>query len=87
MLTILHRSASGAEQIFTAETIHRLQKGDEQCVPAQGPFLAHGVTISGSPADYHQFDIEAPFGAVFVMNEKGATVARYMASPPPSEAA
>lgn len=82
MLTILHRSANGSEQIFAADTIHRLNNGDEQCVPAQGNFLAHGVTLSGTPADYHEFKIEQPFGAVFVMNEKGKTVASYFASPP-----
>jgi hypothetical protein len=81
MLTVLWRKPDGGEQIFAAETIHRLQPEGEQCVPARGKFLAHGVTCSGVPADYFEFDIEGPFGAVFVMNATGQTVARYMASP------
>lgn len=81
MLTILWRKPDGSEQIFAAETIHRLQPEGEQCVPARGKFLAHGVTLNGAPTDYMEFDIQGPFGAVFVMNEAGQTVARYMADP------
>ena len=81
MLTILWRKPCGSEQIFEAETLHRLQIDGEEFVPAQGDFLAHGVTQAGAPSDYFQFGIAAPFGAVFVMNEKGRTVASYFARP------
>lgn len=81
MLTILWRKPDGSEQLFEAETLHRQQPPGEQCVPAYGKFLAHGVTLGGIPADYFEFDIEGPFGAVFVMNADGKTVAKYMANP------
>jgi hypothetical protein len=83
MLTILHRKSDGGEKLFMAENIELLQKDGEQSVPCHtGKFIAHGVIDSGVPSDYYQFEIEQPFGAVFVMNDKGATVARYLASPP-----
>lgn len=78
MLTILFRHSDGSEQLFEAETLHRLNDVDDACVPARGKFLAHGVEMSGVPSDYFEFEIAEPFGAVFVMNEKGATVARYL---------
>lgn len=77
MLTILKRDKNGNEQLFEAETLHRVNPDGEQCVPAVGKFIAHGVNIDTSPSDYFEFDIEGPFGAVFVMNGKGATVAKY----------
>lgn len=81
MLTILHRKADGGEKLFMAENIEQLQPEGEASVPCHsGKFIAHGVIDGGTPADYVQFEIEQPFGAVFVMNDKGATVARYLAS-------
>jgi len=77
MLTVLLRGKDGNEQIFEAETLHRINPEGEQCVPAVGSFIAHGASVNTGPTDYFEFDIEGPFGAVFVMNSKGTTVARY----------
>lgn len=82
MLTILWRKPDGGEKLFMAENIERLQPDGEECVPALGGFIAHGVHDGGLPSDYFQFDIKEPFGAVFVMNDTGKTVARYFARPP-----
>jgi hypothetical protein len=79
MLTILLRHADGSEELFEAEKLHRLNPPDTECVPAMGTFIAHGVVLSGVPSDYFEFAIGGPFGAVFVMNENGSTVARYFA--------
>lgn len=87
MLTVLHRHKDGSEKIFMAESVWRTSRDGEECVPAQGGFIAHGVQDGGAPSDYLQFDIEAPFGAVFVMNNEGQTVARYFAAPPQAKAA
>jgi hypothetical protein len=82
MLTILHRKADGSEKLFMAENVEQIQIDGHQSVPCHsGKFIAHGVMDSGVPSDYIQFEIEQPFGAVFVMNDKGATVARYTAPP------
>lgn len=83
MLTILHRAPDGAEAIFSAEKLQRTNPRGEQCVPAMGSFVAHGVTISGLPDHIYEFEIMGPFGAVFVMNDKGKTVASYFAEPHP----
>lgn len=81
MLTILWRKPDGSEMLFTAESIERIS-GSEAQVPAGGGFIARGVNNSEIPGDEFRFNIGRPFGAVFVMNDKGCTVARYMASPP-----
>jgi hypothetical protein len=77
MLTILHRQPNGAETIFQAKRIERLQPSGEQCVPAIGNrfrvWLDEGDEVIG------EITIEQPFGAVFVMNKNGSTVARYLA--------
>ena len=80
MLTILHRQSDGSERLFMADSIEAVQPDGESCVPVRiGKFKARGVFDSGLPSDCIEFDIECPFGAVFVMNDQGATVARYMA--------
>ena len=85
MLTILHRRADGSERLFEAESFERAQPDGVDCVPACGHFVAHGV--QGNLGGTCEIRIEWPFGAVFVMNEAGSTVARYMASQPLAEAA
>ena len=79
MLSILHRRADGSEFLFEAETIEREQPEGEICCPAFGKFVARGLPGGGStPSGGERWlEIEQPFGAVFVMNESGATVARY----------
>ncbi len=79
MLSVLWRKPDGSEEIFTAESVERLS-GDMAQVPACGAFIAKGVDNSQIPGDEMQFTIEEPFGAVFVMNESGRTIARYTAA-------
>lgn len=78
MLTILHRQANGAEAIFSARRIERLQPKGEECIPAIG----NRFKVYTDDDDMNEFEIrlENPFGAVFVMNKNGSTVARYLAS-------
>ena len=76
MLTIMHRKADGSELLFEAESVARAQPEGEQCVPARGKFIAYGCPHP-LPGGERHFEIEEPFGAVFVMNKTGATVARY----------
>lgn len=83
MLTILHRQPNGAEALFQATRIERLQPDGEQCVPAIGNrFRVWNDDIAA------EITIEQPFGAVFVMNKNGSTVARYLSrdcAPPRTE--
>lgn len=81
MLTILWRKPDGAELLFEAQSLERVNKHPEPQVPVAGEFIARGIDDDANPGSTMHFDIEGPFGAVFVMNEAGATVARYMASP------
>lgn len=84
MLTILWRKPDGSELLFAADSLERTA-GKESQIPAGGGFIARGVTDDRIPGSEFHFDIAEPFGAVFVMNEKGATVARYLDRPPSSE--
>jgi hypothetical protein len=81
MLTVLWRKPDGAEMLFSAERIERTQPEGEQCCPAIGKWFKVWTEPGDLPGPF-EINIEAPFGAVFVMNKYGATVARYMASPP-----
>ena len=78
MLTVLHRGPDGSERIFEAESVTRYPPEGEQSVPPLGVVRAHGIVGQG-PSDCIELDIAAPFGAVFVMNRFGQTVARYTA--------
>jgi len=75
MLTVLHRGPDGSERIFEAESVTRYPPEGEQSVPATGEIVAHGVI--GQPSETMTLGIFEPFGAVFVMNRFGQTVARY----------
>jgi hypothetical protein len=80
MLTILHRQPDGGEVLFPAHRIECLQPDGEQCVPAIGNrFIVWGEDCPDRPGGPFEITIEAPFGAVFVMNKHGSTVARYLA--------
>lgn len=79
MLTVLWRKHDGSEMLFAAESVER-DAGSEAQVPACGAFWARGVKFSDSPDGDYRFAIEQPFGAVFVMNAEGRTVARYLSS-------
>ena len=84
MLTILHRQNDGSERLFMAESIEAVQPKGEQCVPVRiGRFRYRGA-VDDIPSG--EFEIGQPFGAVFVMNDQGATVAKYMAPPAPVNA-
>jgi hypothetical protein len=78
MLTILFRHPDGSEEIFAASSLTRANDSEEAYIPVQGEFIARGVTIDGRPDETRRFSIQSPFGAVFVMNEAGNTVARYL---------
>lgn len=81
MFTVLYREANGTERLYEAQTVSRFQTGpDEQSIPAQGMVQLTGVEPSGdNPTDIVVLDLQKPFGAVFVMNRFGTTVARYLA--------
>lgn len=81
MLTVLWRKPDGAEMLFAAKSLERVNKHSEPQVPVAGEFIARGIDDDDNPGTVMHFDIAEPFGAVFVMNECGQTVARYMASP------
>lgn len=81
MLTILWRKPDGSEVLFAAKSIEREAGSEAQC-PAGGGFIASGVDDDAIPGDVFRFNIEWPFGAVFVMNESGCTVARYLSHAP-----
>lgn len=72
MLTVLHRGPDGAERIFEAESVIRFSGEGESCIPAQGDIRA--CLPDGSTQDLGTI---GSFGAVFVMNRYGQTVARY----------
>lgn len=78
MLTVLHRGPDGSERIMEAETVTRFPPEGQQSVPPLGKVRATGVNIDGVPGHVIELDISEPFGAVFVMNRFGATVAQYM---------
>lgn len=76
MLTVLHRGPDGSERLFEARSVTRFAPEGEQSVPATGIIRACG--IEGEDVSVCiELDIVQPFGAVFVMNRFGATVARY----------
>lgn len=78
MLTVLHRGPDGSERTFEAESVARFNREGEESVPPLGEIRATGVTLDSVPDNSITLDVSAPFGAVFVMNRHGATVARYM---------
>lgn len=78
MFTVLHRGPDGSERLYEAETVSRFQREGEECIPAMGEIRLGGVRIDNVPSDTITLALERPFGAVFVMNEAGATVARYL---------
>lgn len=78
MLTVMHRGPDGTERIFEAESVSRFPPEGEKSVPATGKVWAAGVTLGSVPGDALELDISEPFGAVFVMNRFGSTVARYV---------
>ena len=77
MLTVLHRESDGTENYFEAERVYRLPPDGEESVPPLGKIFALGVDTDSSPNNKIELHIDQPFGAVFVMNRYGATVARY----------
>lgn len=77
MLTVLHRGPDGSERTFEAYQVTRFQPEGEVCCPARGEVRAI-LAESDLPGEATTLDISGPFGAVFVMNRHGATVARYM---------
>ncbi len=81
MLTVLWRKADGAERIFPAHQIERLQAKGEQCVPAKGDRFKIWSDDGELPGPF-EITLEAPFGALFVMNRDGQTVARYLVEGP-----
>lgn len=79
MFTVLHREMDGREMLYTANHVQFIPRtqdaGDTAgvhmlCGPTEA---AHGVHVG------HFGD-----GDIFVMNDKGKTVARYSLSQPPS---
>ena len=77
MLTILHRQPNGSEVVFSANQIQRMQPEGEETCPAIGKtFRVWREDMGGVQCE---ITIEKPFGAVFVMNKHGSTVARYLA--------
>lgn len=81
MLTVLHRGPDGSEHTFEARSVIRSNKDGVECVPAGGEIRAHGVE---GLSDTMTLDISGPFGAVFVMNRHGTTVARYIGKGSPA---
>jgi len=81
MLTVLHRGPDGTERLFEASSVSRFPPEGEQSIPPLGEIRASGV-VGDSPGDTITLDISQPFGAVFVMNRFGATVARYTDASP-----
>lgn len=77
MLTVMHRGPDGSERIFEADFVTRFPKEGEETCPPMGKIAVTGCTHDG-PSDF-ELALEKPFGAVFVMNRYGQTVARYMA--------
>lgn len=75
MLTVLHRGPDGSERIFEAESVTRYPPEGEQSVPPMGKIVGTGV--AGFPDETVTLAVIEPFGAVFVMNRYGQTVARY----------
>jgi len=77
MLTILHRGHDGSEMVFEAKSVTRFPNEGDQAYPPLGEIRASGVDLPGCPCDTITLNIEGPFGAVFVMNKAGATVAKF----------
>jgi len=81
MFTVLHRAPDGAEKLYEAETVTRFPPRGEASIPPLGEIRLGGVILDDVPGSEITLVLEPPFGAVFVMNRFGATVARHMASP------
>jgi hypothetical protein len=79
MFTVLHRGADGTEKLYEAETVTRFPPECEESIPALGEIRLGGVKIDEIPGQTVTLAIKKPFGAVFVMNRFGATVARHLA--------
>jgi len=79
MFTVLHRGPDGTEKLYEAETVTRFPPEGEASIPALGEIRLGGVKIDEVPGETVTLALEKPFGAVFVMNRFGATVARHLA--------
>ena len=77
MLTVLHRKPDGSERIFEAESVTRFPPEGEESIPAMGKVVALLADGGDSPSSCAELSIAQPFGAVFVMNRFGVTVASY----------
>lgn len=78
MLTVLHRAPDGSERYFEARTVRRVNPDGVECIPATGEIKAYGDFLGGGSEIEQILDISEPFGAVFVMNRHGATIARFV---------
>lgn len=77
MITVLHRGSDGSERVFEARSVVRYARDGEQECPALGDIV---VRLSGDGiAQDETLALEKPFGAVFVMNRHGQTIAHYSA--------
>lgn len=79
MFTVLHRGPDGSETLYEAETVTRFPPEGEESIPPLGKIALSGVRLDNCPDTSITLALEKPFGAVFVMNRFGATVARHMA--------
>lgn len=77
MLTVLHRGPDGSERIFEAESVTRFPPEGEESTPALGKVVALISDGGDSPSGCRELCVAQPFGAVFVMNRFGVTVASY----------
>jgi len=77
MITVLHRGPDGSERIFEAESVTRFTPEGEQSIPPLGRIVASGVHFDDMPGSSITLDISEPFGAVFVMNRHGSTIAKW----------
>lgn len=84
MFTVMHRLGDGTECYYEAKTVRRYPLDGEQSIPPLGKFLLVGVNIPDVPGDTLELVIEKPFGAIFVMNSAGTTIAKYMDRSPPT---
>lgn len=78
MFTVLHRGPDGSEKYYECESVTRFTAEGEQTVPPLGVIrLTNTHGFPGTPGEHIDLAIEEPFGAVFVMNRFGTTIAKY----------
>jgi hypothetical protein len=80
MFTVLHRGPDGSETYYECQTVTRFAEEGQQTVPPLGKVALSGVRLDNLPGNDITLAIEGPFGAVFVMNNEGATIAKYVLS-------